>query len=180
MKLSKKTDNVPKITALANRKEFILYSSHAKALSAPPPVLFAPRTSSGGGRLVQGKARETPLKILGHLVALFVQPTCPTGVSINGDPPGSAGRLRTLPARGSSGSSPAGPRPPPPRRGAAGSKLPCPPPAGRGVSNGAACPGRGHARLAARSRGRARSGQAGRAPTMSLHKRERRGARAPD
>lgn len=86
------------------------------------------------------------------------------------DAPGS-GELRILSRR---------PETPTPAPGAAGSKVPCPPPAGRGVSNGAACPGRGHARLAARSRGRARSGQAGRAPTMSLHKRERRGARAPD
>lgn len=103
-KESKKTDKVLKVTALANQKEFSLHCSHAKALSAPPPVMFAPGASSGGGRLVQEKARTTPIKILGPLVALSLPANdVPDGCLSGGRPARRGHQLRMLLALGNSG-----------------------------------------------------------------------------
>lgn len=183
--LSKKTDNVPKVTSKSERIQAVLFPRQALRLeqlilSTPPSLLFPPGHLLAEEGWFRGRQKRPRAKSGGAWQRSSSQQRCPTGSSAEGAPRGSAGRLATPPARGSAGprsgaviaawAREGGREPARPSRRAAGPRDP----------NGAACPGRGHTRLAARGRGRARGGPAGRAPTMSLHKRQRRGAGAPD
>lgn len=153
---------MPKITELANGKEFHFHSFHAKVLSTPLLFFFSPSAWDTFWHLLgskpwsgKGKSKRQQSK------ALHASKICPIAISTEGDPLGIS-RLRMTVSGGAWGPLSLAPRPPPRWRAASSQRGPSRHPAGPEILTEPRAPGGAARDWPLGSRGRARGRPGGR------------------